>query len=724
MNMMDESSEFQAYLNEDKNNNKKNNKFWVYIIIAIVVIIVLISTHRLLKIFSVKEDDFNDMYARGISEELFIKSLKEGNNLDTPSDIEGMSIGEKMELGLVSQFGSDTDYDGLTDKEEIEIYNSDPLKASTSGDLYTDKYKIEHSLDINTYYEYEGESKFNPKDVPIFTLDAVTPLDFYAKVIDSTGNLDDYMEYESSRKIDYSKVQKIYTITNYSNNVFEIDLSELNDKDVDIKVFENMCDTPISDTKVKTNGDVAIVTLKNAMQPKNNYMVFISNGVKEKLGIISTFNDYVEEKFEEYELENEEVLRLYDAYSKSIIISYPIYTCLTGTPPTVLISKTATEEEFADTLKMANILYEESRPLLGFYVDKRTVTKKDCTMVTEGEIMRRFLLNYYTWGPEYVYFGVMPDRLFLHCYSPYGAYADDLHEQQEIIKENNRKFIASDRFCFENFRTNFYMDNHGNCAGFALIVARVHDKEGLDSLSGSYYSTAFNCEVSYEMDINAEENQTLLDRYLSDYKSGRFGGIRALKSKDSNEYKELPNFDNMEITDDEYEFTKMMSAYWAEYNDNLMKYDVAITGFLSNKHHMYLDWKTIENMKSALDSKKTLIWGFNINNKYLNGHAVNLTGYREYGEGIDKTVIFDVYDNNYPDLTFELKCKKIVSSLGHESFEYIYETNYGDKYTSSFDFNDNTQIKGIRDDYVEGDVLHTFYVFDSELNNLNVPIEF
>lgn len=45
--------------------------------------------------------------------------------------------------------------DGLTDKEEIEVYGSDPLKASTAGDLYTDKYKVEHDMDVNKKYDYE-----------------------------------------------------------------------------------------------------------------------------------------------------------------------------------------------------------------------------------------------------------------------------------------------------------------------------------------------------------------------------------------------------------------------------------------------------------------------------------------------------------------------------------------------------------------------------------------
>lgn len=49
----------------------------------------------------------------------------------------------------------DFDNDGLTDEEEIEKYNSNPNKVSTSGDSYSDSYKVKNNLDINKVYEIE-----------------------------------------------------------------------------------------------------------------------------------------------------------------------------------------------------------------------------------------------------------------------------------------------------------------------------------------------------------------------------------------------------------------------------------------------------------------------------------------------------------------------------------------------------------------------------------------
>ena len=78
------------------------------------------------------------------------------------SDIEGMSKLDKRNMGLLIEDGSDSDGDGLTDKAEIEEYKSDPLKASTAGDLYTDGYKAQNGMDIGKAYEARCRTQNSP----------------------------------------------------------------------------------------------------------------------------------------------------------------------------------------------------------------------------------------------------------------------------------------------------------------------------------------------------------------------------------------------------------------------------------------------------------------------------------------------------------------------------------------------------------------------------------
>ncbi len=99
---------------------------------------------------------------------------------NVPSDIEGMTLADKFDMGLIPENGVDTDGDGLSDKEEIETYKSDPLKSSTAGDLYTDGYKVEHNLDLFSKQEYTEKYEFpyNQSEEVKFT--PVIASDFHA----------------------------------------------------------------------------------------------------------------------------------------------------------------------------------------------------------------------------------------------------------------------------------------------------------------------------------------------------------------------------------------------------------------------------------------------------------------------------------------------------------------------------------------------------------------
>lgn len=59
----------------------------------------------------------------------------------------------------------DFDHDGLTDYEEIEVYHSNPNLLSTSGDFYTDKYKVDNNMDLFTKYDMEWQKSSNFDDL-------------------------------------------------------------------------------------------------------------------------------------------------------------------------------------------------------------------------------------------------------------------------------------------------------------------------------------------------------------------------------------------------------------------------------------------------------------------------------------------------------------------------------------------------------------------------------
>ena len=688
-------------------------KFTKIIITILTLLAVVALAFALANSFSEekKEENIIDSFVGDRTDEAMMSAIHEYFK-DGPSDIKGMTKSEKVNAGLNPADGSDSDYDGLTDKEEIEQYSSDPLKASTAGDLYTDGYKVAHNMDLHTKYDYEGDSSFS---INGFTFTAVSPFDFDAKISNGTKEISKYKKYEADRDIDYDDVYEVYMINNYSNNTFVVNLNDVfvNNTPIDgekitLKIFENFDKEPISGVDIKEDDNTFTVTLPQNMFPMSTYTVFICKDKGVIGGFLSSFNDVVSGTTDST---SEDASESENARYQSLITHWPFMCFIFNVYPKIYITDTATEQQIADTVRMANACYKESNP---FFVKKgyeKVFTKEDCKVVSKRYIKEKTDFLESVFGRRYMYMGLMSDRMFFSgCYSPLDQYTDMYAAEREEKKELAKEFSGNDRFCFSNFNTNYYTDGHGVCSGYAWLVSMIHDHDGLNSLSGSYYSPYYDTEVSYDMDANDPDNLTLLDRYVGDYKAYKFK-ILAIGDKAF----------NGPLTDDEKEFTKMVSAYWAQFNDAISQGDVALRGFISNKSMNFLSWQTVENMKKSLDDNKILEWSFNIDDKYGSAHTVNLISYDTYDcDGTNDTVLFDVYDSNYPNDTLTLKCKKIISSRGDESFTYEFSAK---QYGSEFSFKETPTEKGPYDAYTKGDTVHTFFVLDSDLNCLNVPLE-
>lgn len=66
--------------------------------------------------------------------------------VDIDTDVDGLTDAEELELGT-NPTQIDTDFDGLTDIEEINIYKTDPAKQDTDGDTYNDGAEVKNGFD-------------------------------------------------------------------------------------------------------------------------------------------------------------------------------------------------------------------------------------------------------------------------------------------------------------------------------------------------------------------------------------------------------------------------------------------------------------------------------------------------------------------------------------------------------------------------------------------------
>ena len=193
---------------------------------------------------------------------------------NAPSDIEGLSVYDKYMKGLQRQNGSDSDYDGLTDKEEIEVYGTDPLKASTAGDLYTDAYKVQNGMDPFTYIEYTGEIIFPYLECEEVQLTASSPTDFNAVVSGCTASYD-------LSSFDIGEVYKGYDLYNYAGNI-KINVCDMM-ADQNINEFEVYVtngpfiipgETELRKCTYELEGDVAAINYE--FENGNEYLIFLA----------------------------------------------------------------------------------------------------------------------------------------------------------------------------------------------------------------------------------------------------------------------------------------------------------------------------------------------------------------------------------------------------------------------------------------------------------------
>ena len=517
----------------------------------------------------------------------------------TPSDIAGMSKWDKYEAGLAVVSGSDTDGDGLTDKDEIEIYKSDPLKVSTAGDLYSDLQKANLGMDLQKFYAYEGKQSFPYNEVPEIQLEAVLPTDFNAVVTDCTGRSND------------DAVLAEYDVYNYGGNL-SIDMSGIESEK--IAVF-------VSDGKdVKQYSYISkedIITLKNKFEADKSYTVYVMEG-----GFANSLSVRFGSMLPEGLITEKEVT------GEGLVVDFPIITVFAGRPIEIYYEKLSSEQK---TKELKEKVIKHTKSIMGdydqfFHEDKMFATNK-LEIKLRYEILKELLpfcdITYVEnnkWN--------FPHLLF--CYFSYSDKAtfDEQKESEQIAANTTSGFnYFADTFPFGNFKSEY--GAIGNCAGFSHLTAYLYNN-GYYEDSGRYKTEAEIISWNIGRDSG---NATLMDRKLADYKTASF------VTDNSEDGKIIMDM----LSSGEKEFVNMLGAINAEGNDRAnFIYNEVYGG--KNSRPIY-DYSLIEVMKKYLENGKILDVYFMMVDG--TGHAVNIYGYEPDKQNPNVTW-FHVYDCNFP----------------------------------------------------------------------------
>lgn len=652
------------------------------IITLLLIVLIIAAGYKVVNKIILQKAMENDFFGYEVMEyEEYMKSLS-----DTPSDIAGMSQYDKYKMGLDYKDGSDTDYDGLTDKEEIEVYGTDPLKGSTSGDLYSDGYKVQNNMDVNDYYEYQEEIIFDYNECPEVTLTADEPVDFYAVV-------QDYTDRYSLTNYGIDEIYKGYWIYNY-NGELRIDIADILDQydvevsDINVWVYEgDFIVNELSELKkCKFGNDDTVITLKYDFDNNRAYYVYIT----EKISRFSSFLS-VAGKNKTYQ-ENESANNKGTAF----ICGSPILEQFFGISGRIWYTQTAGEAQNELFLKNT-VNYCNTDVLITDIstndTDKLTVSDETtinaiatifekllpmCKAKPEGEeTLANYIFNFTTYKSD--------------DFELTDSSAGSMGEEGEHKYYNNYHTEFDpyvDELPFQNFATEY--SPKGNCAGITHLTACLFNTGSIPS-SGEYDGIAWDL-------TSDEENATLMDRGIYDYKGRSFVDDHAVSG---NQFNYIDG-----LSDGEMEFAKMVVAFWKESNDA-----VEMISYVQNNGQTY-DWTLAEKMMAYLDQGKVLCVGMLMNGGY--GHEVVVYDY--YTTPSDE-LMFRVYDPNIPqndreeyELTCDgacyIQCKEIIQKDGTSSFFYLYypvEDAYGHLASSSASLMQQ----------------HAFVVFDENWNVFN-----
>ncbi|MDY4838354.1 MAG: hypothetical protein SO160_02250 [Lachnospiraceae bacterium] len=583
-----------------------------------------------------------------VSDEEYENTLKE-----TPSDISGMSRYDKYEMGLQTADNSDSDYDGLTDKEEIEVYHSDPLKASTAGDLYMDGYKVKNGMDVATFYDYDGNIEFSNNECGEVKLEADNAMDLTAVVKDVTDTytLDDF---------GITVLYKGYRLYNYSGKV-SIDTSDILPADVKLKnvkvkifkgVFPEAGLGKLEESKYSE--EEGVITPEYTFESEDTYYLFLTGKTTIASSLASATG-----LSESYSEESDSGIGL------SII--FPLIGNITKfTEGAEFIYSTMSDVDTTYAFRDAFIDQLNNNEFSSYDTDilskdsKNVISSEKNDIILKYSILKKFFAPFEYTGEQHWYHFFLMYTLYDYESGTVVA-ANGIHGEngdKEDRKEYNNYHTSfdayTDELCFQNFESDY--GPNGNCLGIAHFTSYLYN-------NGTYPSSGSYGDISWDLNTD-EENKTLMDPGIYDYKNIHFVDERTGENDDYLSPDVLSSGEN--------EFVKMIGASFQEGNDR-----IDTNSFIKTNGELN-DYSMLEKAMAYIDQGKVVNVCLILNNG--TGHAITLYDYYYVD---DDSVNFRVYDSNIPqndrnnyyihaDGACYLQCSAVTRPDGTKAFQYLY----------------------------------------------------
>lgn len=577
-------------------------------------------------------------------------------------DNDGISNEDEYKKGL-SMVSDDTDGDGLSDIDEINIYHTDPTKYSTSGDGYSDAYKIVNNMSVNEKHPFSPITLTDNKSVTLIPKEA--------------GDAEKYVYKENSSlpsvfKDDNNKDAEacVDSFTLYSFNG-EINYDIENAKEYIVYTI------PMFETSIKKI-DCKYTDNSISFSNPNNCPVFICS--------LSSL-DSIETKIE------------YSTATDFYVNTKPLFNILTDIPIIITYDKDTLDiENIEETNKYLSELlksqlsegYEEHNfnyptiklnPVDSSYIEAiKDKYNKDVFDVSTVDGFIKTLFSF---------------KFTQHCSMNElvadigGTYSEEESETETEIKETgfniselqewdantNSEFYADsgfnmskNAFRFSNLSTQV---SEGVCAGFSEVTAKIYNDKTIPfNLEKEIYDEIF----SYDIRNNAYKS--IKNGLLYNYQP---------QSDDLKTYCDdkagTNKIDSATLSQPDKEVVKILEFYFKELNEEFIWENVGTSISLNMGIKKDCDFSSIEAIRDKFNSGEIVT----VCLTGSGGHAINAYKLEQSSYTSDLFYI-RTYDNNFP-------CNEYVTENGKKAVDgtiYVqryYENNVFGKEKEKFYFN-------------------------------------
>lgn len=684
------SNDLSQYSKKKKNKKKKKGGcLWSllkFIIIFWLIIGIIVGIIFGINYFNNQKEikELEASIPKMSTEEILL--LQEEKLKSEQSDIEGLSKWDKLEKGLSVGDNSDTDGDGLTDKEEIEVYKTDPLKVSSSGDTIPDGVKVKNSMELTKKYSSKEANNYG----------AFSKYETVKLKENSTENsLANIYEIENY-KVSGVETVKNYAITNYSGKV-DLDFS---------KEIEGLTGYVIVKEFGETNVEYEVLEDK-----KGKVTVSIKDGETVVVSLLKIENNNLN-FFDSLDYENESI----EGNNAYLVLS-PI-SLITGQLHTYLWEASlfgGDNSERSEVVKsyLANALNCEIA-MNHFYVNpvEVEIISKIFDSILGGTMYKSMLseqgvevsdedVSFFTKALQFFVIGVKLDK------GNWGEVLENPAENvEEEVKEKPSKYmstfnVAKDALPFPNVGT--YISPGGNCTGFTVITAKLFNSNS-NKRSGEYNDDEYGL-MSY--DINNDDFNTFFDKHLDDYKNRTYW---------TEKYKDMDTLPYEKYEGTDGDFIKFLGYHWRQGN---VKSSPQVKMF--NDEYKWSDFEKLQDYFASGDNVACLSMS-----TAGSGHSVLCYGLSQDANN-PNVWYMHVYDNNFPNHLFngkyratnKVKVTKCEPLFGEDYFEWTYYPlpdklpNY--KYTSrgvglKFDSGSNFLVTALQ--------AHIMSVYDENYNQI------